>query len=157
MLEVRDNIDQNRYKNSKAGKLIADLIRNDLLTLEDLDNPEIVDFINNTEPWSIRDLQRGDEVYFLDIRNPRYTMTRGAVIYSGMIQELGYNDKTLVQTPGVKIQGQHLFPGNPLSRLVNKILQRQIELTFLTENQRIFRRINEVTIPEHNPFQLAEA
>lgn len=157
MLTPKDNIDQNRFNLSKAGKLISELISKGLLTDEDLNNPDIVDLINNSEPWSLKDLDRGDEVYFLDTRNPRFSMTRGNVIYAGMIQELGYNDKTLVQTHGIRIQGQPTFVSNTIERLLNRILQRQIELTFLTDEQRIFRRINEATTSDNPPFQLAEA
>jgi len=157
MLQIKDNIDQNRYRTSQAGKLIAQFIRVGLLNEENLNIPEIVDFINNFEIWTLDGLDRGNEVVFINTINPKGSMVKGSVVYKGMFQELAYNDKTLVNTPGIRIQGQPIFPKDVWERFITKILQRQIDLTFLRDDQRIFRRVTELTIPLSSPFILAES
>lgn len=96
MLTSKDRLDANRYNNSAAGRLIRKLISEGLISISDLENEDIRDLINQAEPWRIEDLQRGDEVFFLDITNPTETLIRGKVIYTGEFTTLGYNDKTLV-------------------------------------------------------------
>lgn len=150
MHQLKDNIDLHRYTKSEAGKLVDRLIAEGMLDPDDLNNPDIVTLINDSEPFPLSSIFRGDEVIIIDADNPR-AMIRAKVTYKGKFQTLGYNDKTLVYVEGISISGRRSFAGH-IGRAFQRILPTQLNIIDLNPHEQIFRIINEEieTIPELN-------
>lgn len=157
MLTSKDRLDANRYNNSAAGRLVRKLISEGLILISDLENEDIRDLINQAEPWRIEDLQRGDEVFFLDITNPTETLIRGKVIYTGEFTTLGYNDKTLVTETGVRLSARRSFPNKRIEALIQRLLPFQKDIVFVSSSERLFRVINEETVEANTPRFVLES
>lgn len=154
--EPKDNIDLYRFSRSKPGKLIHTYIEAGLLSNEDLNNQDVIDFINNSELWTLTGLSVGDEVFIVDDINPRQ-MVRAKVVYAGSFVTLAYNDKTLVNTPGVSLKARHSFPRNLLQRGIQTVLPMHIDIIDLASTQKIFRVINEEVVENNEPRFVLEA
>lgn len=157
MLTSRDRLDANRYNNSAAGRLIRKLILEGLISTSDLENEDIRDLVNQAEPWKLEDLQRGDEVFFLDITNPTETLIRGKVIYTGEFTTLGYNDKTLVTETGVRLSARRSFPNKRIEALIQRLLPFQKDIVYISSTERLFRVINEETVESNTPKFVLES
>lgn len=154
--EPKDNIDLYRFSRSKPGELIHTYIEAGLLSNEDLNNQDVIDFINNSELWTLTGLSVGDEVFIVDDINPRQ-MVRAKVVYAGSFVTLAYNDKTLVKTPGVSLKAKYSFPRNLLQRGIQTVLPMHIDIIDLASTQKIFRVINEEVVENNEPRFILEA
>ena len=145
--ELRDQIDLYRFHRTNAGKLINEYLEAGLLQPTDLNNPDMVELINNSEPWSLRNLDRGDEIFIIDGLDPKGTMLRATVVYSGQFSTLGYNDKTLVRVSGVSVNARNSYPRNRIERGIQRVLPMNLDIIDLAPTQKVFRVIKELTVP----------
>ena len=142
---LENTISRARLENSTAGKLVAQLLAQGLLTETQLDNPDLIEMVNNSEPWSLSSLSRGDEIFFLDTTDPANSMIKGVVVYSGEFETLGYNDKTLVTENGVRVQARNSFPSGSIQRIAQQFIPKTMDIVFINPTQKLFSVIKEVT------------
>lgn len=122
--------DRNLVKELKA------LIDAGIYTIEDLESdPNLKQILERGEQVSLSELYPGDTVMVYDISNPKKSLIKGRVTYSGEFSTLGYNDKSLITEVGVRIYGRYCFAAPTLKRFIPQTL----DVILGMDNYRIIR------------------